>query len=278
MSQLVYVNEKDLEADVCTSTVVLRRPPSNWSAGIQWQRNSVQIVGSMAGASAQKATAQPRDIDIDLHIKATTAAIRDSDVALMLSLFKQDDLLELRVGDNTEKVCEGFLLDHSLTVQDPSTAFQSFHAYLSLRVRCLNPSKRDRYVRAIGFGSARTAIPLGTLASYGKIYIMGSASDPTITYRDAGGNVVQTMAFTVTLGATEYLEIDTDVLKKTIKKYTAGVAGTLEAGAALRTGGTPAAGWIVVDERHGSYPLSLWPTLEVSSGAGLYVYHRRWDN
>ncbi len=268
MSGILYVNDVDIETEICQSRVALRRLPPTWSAGISYSRNMVQLPGLLSSAVAPNAIAQPRVLDIDLVLYATTPALRDSDVALLLDTFGRD-MIELRTGDNTSKVLDGYLTQHSLTAVDDAAAMTLGYSFVSLQVTCPDPSKRDRFTRGVSFGSTATSILLGTQPSAGIIRIMGAATNPVITYRDSGGTSQGSMTFTVTLAGTEYLEID--LALKTVKKY---ASGTMSDAISTWTAGD----FFVTDPAHGSYALFGQPTLTCSSGTAIYVYTRRWDN
>jgi hypothetical protein len=119
----------------------------------------------------------------------------------------------------------------------------------------------------VGIGATRQAIPLGTAVSAPTIRIMGAATNPVLTYRNAGGTVKQTMGFTVTLASTDYLEINGELFS--ITKYASGVASN---GMALWTSGD----FPALDPQDGYPSIDSYPTLEVSAGTGEVLYRRTW--
>jgi phage-related protein len=121
---------------------------------------------------------------------------------------------------------------------------------------CDDPYARDTTDQVVAFGAA-TPIPLGTAPSGGVITITGG-TNPTITYRDSAGNVVQTMGFT---GTGSPLVIDLD-------QFLASVGG-VNAIDKLTSGS-----FIELSPLDGDYATSAWPTLEVDSGTGSITYRR----
>lgn len=268
MAETIYVNDHDLEADLGLTDVSITEL-NGWGAGIEYRRTMTAIPGAFGATAAPDSAMQPRRLRITARLDAGAVASRDAELSELLDAFT--GLVEMRFGDSIDKVLEA-LVDTESSVGESGISFVNPELLVTLDLVCPDPAKRDRYLQSIaGAAAARVSIPLGTLPSHGVIYIMGAATNPTLTYRDSGGNSIQTMAFTVTLGTTEYLAIDLTL--KTVKKYTAGVESDA---LSTWTGGSPSGGFIVPDPQHGSYASSSWPTLETSTGSLHYAYHRRW--
>jgi phage-related protein len=119
----------------------------------------------------------------------------------------------------------------------------------------------------VDVNSIRTGIPLGTAVSAPLIRVLGAATNPVITYRDKSGAVRQSMTLTITLAATDYLEIDCELF--TITKYVSGVASN---GITLLTAGD----FIALDPQDGDYANGVWPTLEISAGSAEVLYRKAW--
>jgi len=133
--------------------------------------------------------------------------------------------------------------------------------------RRLNP---DGYALTTG----RTAVPIGTAAVAPVLLVHGGGAtltNPTVTVRNAAGDVVQTMGFTVSLGANDALRIDT--ARCFVSKISAGV---ITDGISLWTSGDfpllrPYDGWV---------ENAVYPTVELSASAGTaqgeITYTRRY--
>lgn len=117
---------------------------------------------------------------------------------------------------------------------------------------------------------AAIEVEVGTGPTYCVVTITGAATDPTLTYRDKDGNVIGTMAFSVTLTGDDALIVDaTDGGSVTLDED-----GTLSDGLALLASGYD---FPIFRPEHANRGASDWPTVEVSSGAALSVsYRKRW--
>lgn len=124
--------------------------------------------------------------------------------------------------------------------------------------------------------TTRVTCPIGTADSKPIITIHGGGvamTNPTITVRNAAGDIVQTMAFTVSIGTTAALRVDCS--RAQVSLVTAGVI----------TDGLAAGYWT-----SGDFPLlrvydgfpesSAYPSVELSSSTGtaqgLITYSRRY--
>lgn len=125
--------------------------------------------------------------------------------------------------------------------------------------------------------TARTACPIGTAKSYPVFTIHGGGvgfTNPTITVRDAAGNPVQTMGFTITATASDVLRIDSG--RSQVSQISAGTI----------TDGIAAGYWTAGDfpmlrpADGGDLALAAYPTVELSSATGtmqgLVTYERRY--
>jgi hypothetical protein len=125
----------------------------------------------------------------------------------------------------------------------------------------------------IGFGAAPVAIPLGTAPSTGRdgwsalIEIVGAATTPTLNWRKANGDLVSSMAFTISPVAGD--SIVCDLGRRLVYKFVSGV----------RTNAISSltAGYAFPDldiSSGGSYVGSQWPTLDITSGTANIKYKR----
>jgi hypothetical protein len=120
-----------------------------------------------------------------------------------------------------------------------------------------------------GYALSTTAVecPIGTAESRPIITIDGNGSaltNPTVTVRDIAGDIVQTMGFTVSLGATDVLRID--CARAQVSK----IVG------AVTTDGLAAGYWVSGDfltlkPEDALVELAQYPTVELSSDTGTAV-------
>lgn len=112
--------------------------------------------------------------------------------------------------------------------------------------------------------TSRTSCPVGTAESRPIITVHGGGAaltNPTITIRNAAGDVVQTMTFTVVIGATAALRIDCARMQASI--ITAGVITD-----ALAASDWSGGDFLCLRNYDGIVALASSPTVELSSTAG----------
>lgn len=129
-------------------------------------------------------------------------------------------LLELRTVDRPTRAytCRAPLFE--VTTIGPE--FVATAASFRITLQVTDPFAYDTQMSGIGFAAAATEVPLGTAPSGGILRIMGPATDPEIKYRDLTGVVRHTLKFSRTLLATDYEEIDLDLM--TVHRVQSGVA------------------------------------------------------
>ena len=130
-----------------------------------------------------------------------------------------------------------------------------------------DPSWYDRNARAVGLSTSAAEVPLGTLPSYGTLYLQG-ANSPTITYKAASGETVATMALTYTWASGDVYRVDLGL--QTIDRI---ATGTRTNAASVFTSGS----FFALDPRDGDADAADWPTLTLSTGSGVVYYLRRWS-
>lgn len=270
---IIWINDCDPVADLGLTEIGFTEL-EGWSSDVAVERGHAALPNTPVNVVSPFATLPPSNLRITAQLRPTTIAARDTQLAKFFDLFS--GLVEIRFGDAATKVLEGMLARQSVREKIPGWISSAVMA--TVDVVCHNPTKRDRYLQSAGFNASRTTIQMGTAPSVNgptspfrnRILIMGSASNPVVTMRDAAGIVVGSMTFTVALGTNEYLAVDLDA--KTIKKFTAGV----EADAlSTHTSGD----WLTLDNAYGSSLHSGWPTIECSgltTGSCRLDYYRRW--
>jgi hypothetical protein len=118
-----------------------------------------------------------------------------------------------------------------------------------------------------GAATVRVACPVGDLPVAPLVQILGAVTNPVLTLRAANGDTRSSMAFTVTLAATDYLEIDMDA--KTVTRY---ASGTATNGLSLLTSGD----FLALSPEDGDELVGASPALDVSGGSLVVAYARRW--
>jgi phage-related protein len=213
--------------------------------------------------AATKPEAGPRAIAVRGVMKAATNTALRTNIDLLKDRVYAGDV-EIRFGQLdrfTLARCRGIKYPAEL----PQLASKGFP--LEIQLLCPDPAFYAVEPTLVGLSSAKALLPLGTRRVRPVIHIMGAVNNPVLTYRDQAGVAKRTMAFTVNLGANDYLEIDCD--RGTVTKYAAGVASN---GIALLTAGD----FITLDPLDAFAELSSWPSLELSGGAGDVQYRRTW--
>jgi hypothetical protein len=224
------------------------------------------------GAATQMAA---RTITLTGAIYRSDAPRTNADVLAMLDVLKPLlalGVLELRTATQPTRSYLCRLATFDVTMH--GAAFAAGSADFSLTLTCTDPLGYDTDPSGIGFAAAPIAIPLGTGPSAGLLRIMGPATSPVVTYRDLTGAIVHTLGFTRTLLATDYEEIDLDLLKVT--RVQSGVATNDIA--ALTSGDLED---FVLRPEDGDALAGVYPTLECSGLTGTgnqceLLYSRGW--
>lgn len=258
----IYVNEYDTSGH----GLIVERV-DGWIDGLSVAERTSLLPGRVGGVILPPETeTTPRSIQVAGVIKGSSLAnLRSSIDSLKERLYR--GLVEVRFVDQTDRYvnarCSGF--------QVPATPpqFMNPRGRVSFSLFCPDPLIYATQPTIVGQSvvATRTPLPLGNAPSAPVIKIMGSATNPVLTYRKNDGTSQQTMGFTVTLASTDYLEIDCELAQ--ITKYASGVPTN---GMALWTSGD----FPVLDPQHGDFINSLWPSLEVSAGSFECAYRRAW--
>ena len=155
----------------------------------------------------------------------------------------------------------------------PNSAYWQTYLAVELEFLLFDPFAYSTSLSTVNFTTSATAIPLGTASSRGntaseaKITITGAATTPILRYKNSDGVQVAEMSFTgYSPLANDYITIDLTrgLVTKTVSGVTTNAMGAL------------ATGWNfpAIDPQDGSFELSAWPTLEVTSGSGSITYYK----
>lgn len=174
--------------------------------------------------------------------------------------------VEVRFVDDPDRVYYARLEEGDIRGTDPE--FNTLYSDVSFTLYCPDPLIYQRYSTRIPFTSQKAAMPLGRAPSLPIIRIAGAVTNPVLTLRDIRGAIVKTLGLTVTLGATEYVEINCET--SAITRVTAGVAANAPA---LMTSGD----FLMLDPHDGDPVTNLWPTLECSPTAACEALYTKAD-
>lgn len=223
------------------------------------------VVGAAPSVAARSLTLRGKIVT-----SANTVAARVAAEDTIKDLFANGGLLTVELRDDIAPAREIDAYCESLTLQPfghPLLAVAS-----TVECRLLAPDALWRATTGMIIGvpatSTRYSLPLGTAPSSPLLRVFGSATNPTVTIRDTGGVAQVTLAFTVSLTSSEYLEVDctTGVITKVS-------SGTRTNGVSLLTSGTFP---FRLDPAWGDPSNSLWPTIETSAGVADILYARRY--
>lgn len=239
----------------------------SWSRAV----NSVPLVGSLGTILTGFGDGQSRPLILAGNLMRDTYALRaaledtvkDLAASGVVSVV-DDDGVSVRVAQGTGA---------SVEFDEYAPGRRSRATRCSIAVTCPDPTFRalEPTIRHLVAAATRYDLALGNAPSNSIIEIMGSAVNPVVTYRDAGGTAIWTLTFgATTLASTESLVIDCTL--GTITKYASGVA--TDAIALLTAGQSyfPRP----FDPQDGSVAVAFWPTIEVSTGSGRAIYAKRW--
>jgi hypothetical protein len=169
-------------------------------------------------------------------------------------------LLEVRFANQSSRAYTASLVSFAVDTVGPSliAVAGTFDASFA----CEDPLGYELVPDCVAFGATPTPVPVASGPSAGLIRIMGPATNPTIKYRRASGEVAHTIALTRSLLLTDYEEIDLDA--QTITRVQSGTRTNDVA--ALTSGDIEA---FAASPADGDRASSLWPTLECTGlGAG----------
>lgn len=264
MAPILYVNDLDLGELGCKIEAI-----EGWAdpLTLRLQGQAVaQRVGQLP-LTVYGGAVEPRDI----VVRGTITGATEADLVTARAELKDQcgrGLVELRVKDAPELMALAYLTRGIFAGVSPQF-LAPWWTRVALTFTCLDPLFYTKSPTVIGMPVTGVdyPCPLGTAPSLPLIRIF-AATNPLLSYNASTGAVRQTMGFTVTLGANDYIEIDCDA--KTITKSVAGVIS--DGISTLVSGDFP-----VLDPQDADYAGAVWPTMSVlTSGTGELVYRRAW--
>lgn len=207
----------------------------------------------------------PRMLQIAGTLQDTTASIR-REAERQIQDLCASGLVNIVVDDGATPAIgiDGLLTALNITSMVPSMTPTA--SRLVADFACPTPYWKDVEPTSRVITTTARALTLGNAPSSPIIRIMGAATNPVLTYRDAAGTAQKTLTITGTLLVTnDWLDID--MRTGVIRKYASGVITNGFTSYTI-TGDFP---W-AFDPQDGDYLTSGWPTLEISSGTCIAAW------
>lgn len=273
-SGLLFVNDRDLYADF---SFVVTDQLAGFPGMIGSASRDVQLSD---GPEMQGAILDPRLIrrtpgkaTVRGYLSTTTPALALAALDALRGLVMSGGEVAVRTGYATDRfcyaVCDSF--DGSSYVGEDLNGRVSVAMSFVVKDGVALRLQPDGYALTTG----RTPCPIGTAESYPVITVHGGGAalaNPVITVRNAAGDVVQTMGFTVSLGANDELLVDC-ARGLYVTRLTVGVPS--DAASTWSSGDVP-----VLRPYDGFPENGIYPSVELSSSAGVaqgdITYTRRW--
>lgn len=262
MADVFFINDFDPETELAFKVTGVR----NHLAGSDREYGTTVVPGALGSVLSPTVTAPAKTLTI--NGRALLGSLTAREAWLNKANRYLQGRLEIRFVDQPDKVQDAYLAQLSADAENPRS-FVDGTLNVRMVFQCPNPWKRDRYGQVLTFGSTRTEVPLGDLPSGGVLKVMGTASNPTIRYRGASGEVLESIVMGAAPGTTGCYNFDLDA-----RILTKNVAGTVtNANSDFPTGYY----WFNPDPADGREDWGGGPTLETTQGTGVYLYHRRWN-
>lgn len=272
-SGLLFFNDRDVLTDFSLTITEL----SGWPGMIGGTKRDVALID---GPEMQGAILDPRLVrrkaavsSVKGIVSAATPALAVAALDALRGLLGLGEIA-VRTGYATDRYCLGICDTFDGVSMQGEDLNGKINVALSFSVKDgvafrLQP---DGYALI----TTRTAVPIGTAESKPVITVHGGGAamtNPTITVRNAAGDIVQTMLFTASLGANDALRIDS--ARSTVSKIASGTV----------TDGLAAGYWLYGDfpilrPYDGNVELGAYPSVELSSATGAALgsitYTRRY--
>lgn len=255
IKDVVWVNDKDL-GDL---GFVLNNDLSGWRDTPTFRDRYSNLPGRMGAVSlSRELETEPRRMTLAGLLHATSVAnlLANKDE---LHARLAEGTIEVRFSDDEERVYYG-KLDGAVRISSIRPALvQKGHA-CQFTILCPDPHIYHRRTTVVPFAAAAAQVPLGTGVSTPILRIGtapgGAATDPTITYKDHRGDTITSLVLSYTFGASEWLDIDSE-LEKITDESDANQISAISSGDFPRFDPHDAAG------EDGPYP-----TIEISAATG----------
>lgn len=262
----VTINGKplaSLSAYVYDTPDLRRAPPQQFAQIPLYRRTGVAVGPSSIAARSIKLAGR-------IVTTANTVAARAAAEHTLKDHCGNGGLLTVTVDEGTSPDMMIDALLEGLDISPRGHPLQAVVSDFTLALLAPDAVWRDaagHIVVSVAATATRYNLPLGTAPVAPKLTILGAATTPTVTIRDAGGAAQVTLVFG-TLTSSETLEVDCEA--GTIVKYSSGAATN---GMSLLTSGTFP---FRLDPAWGDYASSRWPTIETSAGQAEVLYAKRY--
>lgn len=246
---------------------VLERP-ADWASAParQWP------AGRVYGVDYQTVLADEPLVELrELTLEGAVVGTSHADLVAKLDGLKRwlaNGVLQVVTNHDTTRYHECRLVRAPVVVLVP--AFITTAARVTITLVAHDPCAHASSQTTVNFTTTAQACALGSAISRAVITITGPATNPLLTLADASGATLETLGFTLSLGASDTLVIDTQrkTARKTISSVTSNAIGDITTNTAVT--------FLALDPRDGSQLAGTWPSLKVSSGSGSAVYRKRY--
>jgi hypothetical protein len=255
---VLYLNDRDVGSDWSLNVAAINGFPG----GLGGMTRDVALnEDAQAGPvlDPRRIRIRPKTAEIRGYIDAASVAAAITALDGLRALFAEGPVA-VRSVYAPDRYCLAHLLSHDGVAVAPAVLNGQVEITLSLMV----PDGVAFRLEPDGYAlsTARTACPVGTAFSFPALTINGnggSLTNPLVTLRDAGGQTVQTMGFTIVLAANDYLRVDS--ARGAIDKS---VAGTVTDGMSLWTSGD----FPIIRPGDASVEAGGYATVELTASAG----------
>lgn len=255
---------------------VTARELSGWLDGPDMARASAVLPNVLGVLPAAVSTSAARQIRLTLNVPAATLTGRAAVLATLEDAFA--GLLSLRFDDTPTRIIRAIAGAFTVASIAPSLSMTEAarNMVVSIPLLAFDGASYDDEPRTVVLSSAPAEIALGTLPAPGIVQWSGAWSAGvarSLTYRSMNGIAYGVLTLTpptgASLTASEFLELDLG--RRYITKVTS--AGVRTNAYSWLSGGA----WFTPDATDASRQAAQWPTLEISAGAGLFLYRRSWS-
>ena len=203
-----------------------------------------------------------RTLTVTGIVKATSVATLETNLDALKLLCFPNVTCRVRFANNANREWVAKLTDFVVTPLGSGGQFVNPWQAVSLKFLCPDPFGYDLSNTVIGSitNAGDTACAVGTAPSRPVLRCTGAATNPLWTYKNAGGTTITTLQLTITVAASDWVEVDS--YNMTIRKSVSSVI--TDALSTLSTGD-----FIVLDPKDGPNP-----TLRCSVGTGQATYKK----
>lgn len=254
---------------------VTARELSGWLDGPEMSRGATALPNVLGVLPAAITTSAARQVRLTLNVPAATLTGRAAILATLSDAFA--GLLSLRFDDTPTRIVRAVAGAFTVASIAPSLSMTEMarNMIVSVPLLAFDGSSYDDEPRSVVLSTSPAEIALGTLPAPGIVQWSGAWSAGvarSLTYRSVNGIAYGVLTLTPPVGASltasEFLEVDLG--RRYVTKVTS--AGVRTNAYSWVSGGA----WFVPEASDGNRQAAQWPTLDVSAGAGLFLYRRSW--